>query len=155
MKPFLCLSLFAFLLASSCRQQEQEPAAKIPAPPPPSIISNNNGTGTPTITSSITGAKIIVDAPNENGAVVYADQSGCSGVRFQARSFGSPSSVQVSGSTCPGSPTNVTKVVYPTSSWQSYDLGIVQFPGGGLIVMAQANSTGSYGGVEVINIVWS
>jgi hypothetical protein len=155
MKPFFCLSLVAFLLASSCTQEEKEPAAKIPAPPPPGQISNNVGNGTPTMTSSTTAARIEVGgSAYEAGAIVYWDYSGCSGVRFQARSFGSPYVVQVSGSTCPGSPTNVTKVVQPTSSWQTYDFSIVQFQGGGLTVMAQANASGSYGGVEVTNIVW-
>lgn len=154
MKPFLCLSLFAFLLTASCTQETQEPAAKMPAPPPPGQISNNPGNGTPTMTSSTTAAKIVVDAPNESGAIVYWDSHGCSGVRFQARTLGSPYVAQISGSTCPGSATNVTKSIRPTSSWQSYDLGIVQFPGGALTIMANAGASGFYGGVEVTNIVW-
>lgn len=125
-----------------------------PPPPPPGQISNNPGNGTPTMASSTTAAKITVDSPYESGAIVYWDNSGCLGVRFQARSFGFPYVVQISGSTCPGSPTNVTKVVRPTSSWQSYDLGIIQYPGGGLVVMANADAGGSYGGLEVTNIVW-
>ncbi|MBD0258978.1 MAG: hypothetical protein ICV83_24940 [Cytophagales bacterium] len=150
MKKFLYLPLVALLLAS-CAQEVKEPAAKTPAPPPPILISNVVGNGTPSITSSLSGARIVVDSPSETGVVVYYNDYGCARARFEAMTFGSPMIVQISAHNC--AQTN-SYVFQPPFTWQTYDVGDLRLPGGGLTIMVQANSSGHYGGGEIRNLVW-
>ncbi|MBD0258979.1 MAG: hypothetical protein ICV83_24945 [Cytophagales bacterium] len=149
MKHFWCLS-FAALLLASCAQEVKEPAVKKPAPPP-AILINNSGSSTATITSSLSGARIVVDSPSEAGVVTYYNNSGCVRASFEAISFGSPMLVQITTRNCsvPGS-----SVYVPPFTWQSYNTGDLGLLGGALQFMVQANSSGSYGGGEIRNLYW-
>lgn len=150
MKNLLCLS-FAVLLLASCAQEVKEPAVKTPAPPPPILITNTAGNGTPTITSSLSGARITVDSPGETGVVTYHNTSGCVRARFEAMSFGSPASVQINPRSCSD---NSLPSYTPPFTWQSYSTTDLALPGGAIQFVVVANQYGNYAGAEIRNLVW-
>ena len=150
MKHFLCLS-FAALLLASCAQEVKEPAAKKPAPPPTVLVSNTVGSGTPTFNSSLSGATITVDSPNETGIVTYYNTSGCARASFEAVLVGTPLAAQITARPC----SSGSSVVYvPTSTVQSYNLSNLNLVGGALQIMIQANSSGNYAQVQIRNLYW-
>lgn len=156
MKKLLVLSLFSLMFAS-CNKEHQSPDANAPAPPPPTAIYHSVSGGTPTMTSSTTAAKIIVDSPWEAGAITYQNTSGaCTGVRLEARAFGSPYVLKLTTGSqkCTYSDNRPTEVLVTSSNWTVYEFADAKAQGSILTVNAAANGSGSYGGIEVRNIVW-
>ncbi len=152
MKHFLYLS-FAALLLASCAGEVKEPSVKKPAPPPTVLVSNTVGNGTPTFNSSVSGATITVDSPNETGVVTYYNTSGCARASFEAVLVGStaPLAVQITTRSCD----NASSTVYvPTSTVQYYNVGNLNLVGGALQIMIAANSNGNYASVQIRNLTW-